>query len=49
MVGSSVEVSLDVLYQRFFYNLAPVPGDPYVAGGALDQMITVSLGLAYLF
>jgi hypothetical protein len=49
MLGSSFELSLDVLYQRFFYNLAPVPGDAYVAGGALDQMITVSLGLAYLF
>jgi hypothetical protein len=48
-VTPSVEVTLAVVYTRFFYNLAPVPGDAYVAGGALDQMATVSLGLAYLF
>ena len=34
-VGSSVEVSLDVLYQRFWYSLAPDPGDAYVAGGGI--------------
>ena len=49
VVAPSIEVALDVDYTRFFYNLSPVPGDAYVAGGALDQMATVSLGVAYLF
>ncbi len=48
-VTSTLELSLDVVYTRFFYNLSPVPGDTYVAGGALDEMATLSLGLAYLF
>ena len=48
-VGSAVELSLDLVYTRFFYSLLPQPGDPYVAGGALDQMATISLGVAYLF
>jgi hypothetical protein len=47
--ASSFEVSLDASYTRFFYSLLPQPGDPYVAGGALDQMATVSLSLAHLF
>ena len=48
-VTSTLELSLDVVYTRFFYNLSPVPGDAYVAGGALDELATLSLGLAYLF
>ena len=48
-ITSHIELSLDVGYTRFFYSLHPVPGDPYVAGGALDQMGTVSLGVGYLF
>jgi hypothetical protein len=48
-VGSAVELSLDLVYTRFFYSLEPQPGDTYVAGGALDQMATISLGVAYLF
>jgi hypothetical protein len=43
------EVSLELAYTRFFYTLNPQPGDPYVAGGALDQMFRGSLGVAYLF
>ncbi len=48
-VAPAVELSLDLVYTRFFYNLLPVPGDKYVAGGALDEMATISLGGAYLF
>ncbi len=48
-VGPAVEVSLDLAYTRFFYNLQPQPGDKYVAGGALDEMATISVGVAYLF
>jgi hypothetical protein len=48
-IAPAIELSLDLVYTRFFYNLSPQPGDPYVAGGALDEMATVSLGIAYLF
>jgi hypothetical protein len=48
-VGRSLEASLEVDYTRVFYNLLPQPGDPYVAGGALDEMAAISMGLAYLF
>lgn len=48
-VARGIEVSLDVTYTRYFYSLLPVPGDAYVAGGALDEMASVSLGIAYLF
>jgi hypothetical protein len=49
MIARGVELSLDVAYTRYFYSLLPVPGDAYVAGGALDEMASVSLGVAYLF
>jgi hypothetical protein len=48
-ITPTVELSLDLGYTRFFYDLSPQPGDAYVAGGALDEMATVSLGIAYLF
>jgi hypothetical protein len=48
-LGRGFEASLEAAYTRFFYTLNPQPGDPYVAGGALDQMSHASLGLAYLF
>jgi hypothetical protein len=48
-VATGVELSLEVAYTRFFYSLLPVPGDAYVAGGALDKMASISLGVAYLF
>jgi hypothetical protein len=36
-------------YTRFFSAFKPVPGDPYVAGGALDQLIAIRLGAAYAY
>ncbi len=33
----------------FFSAFAPIPGDAYVAGGALDQLIGVRLGAAYAY
>jgi hypothetical protein len=48
LVARHVEVSLGAGYTRFYYALRPEPGDPNVAGGALDQMPRASLGLAYL-
>ena len=49
VLGDGFEVSLEVAYTRFFYSMNPEPGDPYVAGGALDQMGRGSLGVAYVF
>jgi hypothetical protein len=34
-------------YLRFFYSLHPLPHDPYIAGGALDEVASVSLALGY--
>jgi hypothetical protein len=33
-------------YRRYFYSFNPQPGDPYIAGGALDEYFTVTAGLA---
>ncbi len=47
-VATHFEASLELDYTRFFFSFNPVPGDPGVAGGALDEMGRLSLGLAYL-
>jgi hypothetical protein len=36
-------------YQRYFYSFKPVPGDAYIAGGALDQFYSGRLAVAYVF
>jgi hypothetical protein len=36
-------------YQRYFYSFTPVPGNDYVAGGALDQFFGGRLAVAYIF
>jgi hypothetical protein len=36
-------------YERYFYSFQPVPGDEYVAGGALDQFFGGRLVIAYVF
>jgi hypothetical protein len=41
----SAHVGVDV--ERYFYALKPEPGDPLVAGGALDQFIGANIGLGY--
>jgi hypothetical protein len=43
------ELCLRGRYDRFFYDLHPQPGDPYVAGGALDEYAVGELALAYGF
>jgi len=48
-LGAGFLLSAEASYTRFFYTLNPTPGDAYVAGGALDQMVTASLGLGYMF
>jgi hypothetical protein len=56
-VGAGVSVALphDLAlrltgqYLRFFYDFRPQPGDPYVAGGAVDEFAVGELALAYGF
>jgi hypothetical protein len=42
-----VFLSLSGRYQRFFYSLHPEPYDPYVAGGALDEVFSLDLACGY--
>jgi hypothetical protein len=42
-----VALTLSGKYQRFFYSLHPQPYDPYVAGGALDELFTVDLACGF--
>jgi hypothetical protein len=48
LLSPHLEVSARVAYTRFYYAFNPQPGDAYVAGGALDEMARLSLGLTYL-
>jgi hypothetical protein len=37
-LGEHVEARTGIRYQRFFHTMNPQPGDPNVAGGALDEL-----------
>jgi hypothetical protein len=43
------EARAGVDYRRFFYSFQPIPGDPVVAGGALDQLLRAELALAFVY
>ena len=47
VITKGTAISLSVGYTRFFSTFVPVPGDAYVAGGALDQFGGVKLGIDY--
>jgi len=42
-----VELTLAGRYTRFFYSLHPQPYDPYIAGGALDEVFAVDLACGF--
>ncbi len=48
-IGEHLEIRAQGLYTRVFYSFKPVPGDAYVAGGALDQMVRGQLMAAARF
>ncbi len=48
-LAAGFELRLAGEYSRFFSSFNPVVGDPYVAGGALDQLIWIRLGAAYVY
>lgn len=47
--GKSFEGRLGASYTRYFYAFHPQPGDVYVAGGALDQIVRGQTALAFLY
>jgi hypothetical protein len=47
-IGQHFEVSLSANYTRFYYSFNPVMGDKNIAGGAIDELEQLSLGLGYL-
>jgi hypothetical protein len=46
-IGVSRDIDLDVgvRYQHYFFDFDPVPGDRFVAGGALDQYVTAAASI----
>ena len=42
-----LEARLSARYTRYFASFEPEVGDPYVAGGALDEQLQVGLGVRY--
>jgi hypothetical protein len=46
-IAAGTRVLLAFDYTRFFSSFKPIPGDAYVAGGALDQFGSVKIGLEY--
>ncbi|HKO50203.1 MAG TPA: hypothetical protein VJV79_20875 [Polyangiaceae bacterium] len=42
-----LEARLSGRYTRYFSSFKPQPGDPYVAGGALDEQLQIGLGVRY--
>lgn len=45
IAGFELRLTLDM--QRYFMSMNPDPGDPYVAGGAIDQWFGATLSAAY--
>ncbi len=48
-LGAGFELRLRGHYNRYFYKFHPLLGDPYVAGGALDEFLGFGLGVAYAY
>jgi hypothetical protein len=46
-LGGGLDLRLRATYERYVYAFAPVPGDAYVAGGALDQIFHGGLAVGY--
>ena len=48
-LGAGFELRLHGDYTRYFSKFHPLVGDPYVAGGALDEFYGFGLGVAYAY
>ena len=42
-----LSLTLTARYQRYFYSLHPEPYDPFIAGGALDEVFALDLACGY--
>jgi hypothetical protein len=49
VIAAGFEARVGVDYMRWFSAFDPEPGDAYVAGGALDEMLGVHIGAAYVY
>jgi uncharacterized protein YbjQ (UPF0145 family) len=49
LIAAGFEARLTAHYTRYFYAFDPVPGDAYVAGGALDEFLGLGIGVAYAY
>jgi uncharacterized protein YbjQ (UPF0145 family) len=48
-VAGGFEIRVDADYKRWFASFSPKYADPYVAGGAKDEMLALESGLAYAY
>ncbi|MBL9028602.1 MAG: hypothetical protein JNL21_40800 [Myxococcales bacterium] len=48
-IALGFEARLQAEYTRWFYAFAPVPGDAFVAGGALDEYVHLEIGPQYVY
>jgi len=48
-IAAGFEARVGAEYDRWFYAFEPVVGDAYVAGGALDEYLHLTVGPAYVF
>ncbi len=48
-IALGFEARLQAEYTRWFYAFKPVPGDPFVAGGALDEYVHLEIGPQYVY
>jgi len=46
-ITTAMEVRVAVDFQRYFYDMRSQDGDLYVAGGAVDQYVTYTVGAAF--
>lgn len=49
MVAAGLEIRAGFDYLRFFSSFEPVVGDAYVAGGAVDEYMSLKLALGYVY
>jgi hypothetical protein len=49
VMGYGFEARAGLDYMRYFSSFAPEPGDDYVAGGALDEYLSIRVGIGYVF
>jgi hypothetical protein len=48
-IAHGFEARLSAEYVRWFYAFGPVPGDAFVAGGALDENVHLEVGPQYVY